>query len=181
MSAKAKGVSKNFFHGMQHILGGHSGLEVRNFVIHGQQSEGANLYWIDQTNDTANYNVVSPNLWRSGLIFAQNLSSPLVPVVRWRTAAAFPGAGTLANYTSFELANIGIGPTDTQFENVVGTYSNGGGVAPFPTTIEDGLNASITTKSQYVRGVTDLAGDENGIAVAIQDLPIGAFPLQLAL
>jgi hypothetical protein len=177
--------SDDYRNGMQTILGGHSGLEVDNYVLHGRQAGGASdaLHWLLTNNGGeagTNYTVVTPNVWRRCLFHAQNNATPVVPNIRWRAAAAYPGPGTLTNYATFDLANAGIGPTDTQFEECAGTWSDNGDPNPFLGDVADGLNPAITTKSRYVRGITDLAGDADGNDVLLPDLRIGAFPLRAA-
>jgi hypothetical protein len=157
--------------GMMYILAGHSGVEMTNVVVRGVQSGNATneVYYVESSG-IAPYPVISDrlNVWRNVLLFMENRATPLAPAgeVRWDNAG-----GTLTTYATFALATAAIGATDTSWIDVVGTRSGAGGIDPFPTSIAAGLNAAITTKSQYVRGVTDLAD------ASIDALAIGAFPL----
>ncbi|MEX2187258.1 MAG: hypothetical protein WD875_10705 [Pirellulales bacterium] len=85
-----------------------------------------------------------------------------------------------APFTDAANGDFDILDTDTQLVDCVGTYSDNSDPEPFPDGPEAGLNVGIDTKSQNVRGITDLAGDYEENPVAIADLPIGCFPLRAA-
>jgi hypothetical protein len=179
-------LSNDYRIGAQLILGGHSGLTVSNYVLHSFQNgdDTEPTYWLAITGSHSFYTVLQSrtNEWHNSYLFVQNnesFSTAVVPEIRWRAAGAYPGAGTLTDYSTFAAANTGIGTTDTQFYDMVGAYSDNGDPAPFLTSIEDGLNPSLNYfRSERVRGITDEAGDNDGNSVPLSDLPIGMFPLR---
>jgi hypothetical protein len=161
--------------------GAHSGVRAANLVLKEYQNgtgggAGGN-YWYAQNNipDTYTVDANRINEWNNSLFHMMNRAGggAVVPEVRVRLAN-----DTENDYASFALASAAVGAVDTNFPNCVGTYSSNGGTDPFPTGITGGLNAGITTKSVEVRGVTDLAGNGGGDAVALASLPIGSFPLR---
>lgn len=177
ISCKAQDWGSDDYRDMASLLNGaHSNLEAYNIVFDELQCGGVSdaVYWIQQAV-SASYVIDGPNSWTNCLFHIRNNATPVVPQINWRSSG-----GSLTDYATFAAANAGIGEDDTQFVDCVGTYSDNGDPAPFLTDVADGLNPAITTKSVYVRGVTDVAGDGSGEPVAASALSIGSFPLRTA-
>jgi hypothetical protein len=153
---------------------GHSGVLASNIVIKGYQNKEASPLgdWFVYCRDPIDVAAGRVNQWTRGLLYiVSTAGDPVRPKIRWRDV----------NH------DIALDPEDAPPEDEIlftdfafDWSARSGSVDPFPSGIAAGMNPAITTKSVYVRGITDLAGDEEGDPVAIEDLPIGCFPLRAA-
>jgi hypothetical protein len=176
-------VANNEVNMTQLFQDGHSGVGAANNVVKGYQGveptpEGADG-WFSYNTRADDYTITADrvNVWDNGIIHMMNKTGNTNrPRMKWNNTLfdpAHPTAPTLPNPLSIDDDGDGI-----DWRNYTFSYSAGGGTDPFPTGIAGGLNSAITTKSVYVRGITDLAGDEEGDPVALVDLPIGCFALR---
>lgn len=162
--------------GMMRFQGCYSGVLAANNVLKGFQSMEVSPLgvWFSYADPFGNASAFvaegRTNVWDNGLIYIRNKTgSTTRPKVYWDS-------------DDYDIANATPEVPDAD-EIVWSNYTfdwsaRVGSVDPFPTSAADGLNAAITTKSVYVRGITDLAGDDDGDAVSLAELPIGYSPLR---
>lgn len=164
--------------GNQRFQGCYSGLLGHNNVVKGYQSTTGSP-WFSYSDAFTGGSVVEPdriNLWKNGLIYIVNKSGAsgdaARPKLYWDSSSFDPMHPTTPTMPpSAEIV----------WEDYIFDWSaREGSVDPFPTGAAAGLNEAITRTSVYVRGITDLAGDEQGDPVALEDLLIGCFPLRTA-
>lgn len=164
-STKMRGVSSDKREGHQHSQLGHSGLLYVNNVTHGFQSTASGDDWAVDMEDGALETLLDLtriNRFENSYEYIENLSTPAEPKIRWGSVT----------YDDFADAHAALAATYVEFVDMQKRWEANGDAAPFPTTAAAGLNASITTKSVSVRGVTCLASDNP------DDLRIGAFTLR---
>lgn len=164
--------------GVPRFQGGHSGVLAYNNVEKSHQHTetsplGYWFSWMDEPSDLY-FPADRVNVWSNGIIFVVNTAAnPQKPKQRW-------------DGTTYDVLGGSFPPSDEMVwqDYLIGWSANpspgDADVDPFPESAAAGLNSAITRKSVYVRGITDLAGDEEGDPVALEDLPIGCFPLRAA-
>lgn len=159
---------------------GHSGVLAYNLVTREVQSTHTNpdddegTYWWHNPNDTYVVPSGRANRWENCYWWMEQLAAPETPKFMW-------DGNEYASIAAFMAAFGPSGSVDAGDVNLVnciaGYETDSATVDPLPITSAT-LNPSLTTKSVYVRGITDVLGDADGNAVALASLPIGYSPLR---